>query len=104
MEIGDVQRLAWENKLAKGFNVSDVALEFGLLTAEVGEAFTAWRKRQPDLGDELADVLIFITSVAEMTGVDLNAAVQRKLATNARREYRRDDLGVLRRVTGQEAP
>jgi len=104
VEIGDVQRLAWENKLAKGFNVSDVALEFSLLTAEIGEDITAWRKRQPDLGGELADVLIFLASVAQMTGVDLNAAVEQKLATNARREYRRDDLGVLRRVTDQEAP
>lgn len=104
MDISDVQRLAWENKLAKGFNVTDVALEFGLLTAEVGEAFTAWRKQQPGLGGELADVLIYVTAVAQMTGLDLSAEVERKLATNAAREYRRDDRGVLHRVTGQGAP
>jgi hypothetical protein len=32
VDIGSVQRQAWENKLAKGFNTTDVALEFGLLT------------------------------------------------------------------------
>ncbi len=101
MDIGSVQRQAWANKLAKGFNTTDVALEFGLLTAEVGEAFTAWRKRQSDLGEELADVLIYVTCLAEMTGVDLAAEVDRKLAVNAARQYRRDDRGVLQRVTDQ---
>jgi NTP pyrophosphatase (non-canonical NTP hydrolase) len=98
VDIGEVQRQAWQNKLAKGFSTADVALEFGLLTAEVSEAFTAWRRRQPDLGAELADVLIYLTCLAEMTGMDLSAEVERKLATHAAREYRRDGSGVLRRV------
>ena len=104
MDIGDIQREAWQNKLAKGFNTADVALEFGLLTAEVSEAFTAWRRREPGLGAELADVLIYLTSLAEMTGVDLTAEVARKLARNAAREYRRDADGVLRRVSDPAAP
>jgi hypothetical protein len=33
VHIADIQREAWQNKLAKGFNTTDVALEFGLLTA-----------------------------------------------------------------------
>ena len=98
MDISDVQDLAWQNKLAKGFNTTDVAMEFGLLTAEVGEAFTAWRRREPGLGAELADVLIYVTCVAQMTGIDLAAEVERKLATNAAREYRLDERGVLRKV------
>ncbi|MGX1976344.1 hypothetical protein [Streptomyces kronopolitis] len=66
MDISYAQKLAWENKLMKNFNTRDVALEFGLLTAEVGEAFTAWRKGLPDLGEELADVFLYLTAVAEM--------------------------------------
>ena len=98
MDIGTVQRQAWDNKLAKGFNVDDVALEFGLLTAEVGEAFTAWRKRLPDFGEELADVLIYLAGLAEMTGIDLGGEVERKLAKNAARTYETRHDGVLRRV------
>jgi len=101
MDISEDQRRAWANKLAKGFNVTDVALEFGLLTAEIGEAFTAWRKQQPGYGTELADVLLFLVGLAEMTGVDLSAEVERKLAENARREYVRDERGVLQRVTSR---
>lgn len=104
MDIAAVQRQAWANKLAKGFNVTDVALEFGLLTAEVGEAFTAWRRREDGLGAELADVLIYLTCLAEMTGIELSAEVERKLAANAAREYRRDSRGVLRRVADPAGP
>lgn len=98
VEIAEVQRRAWQNKLAKGFSTADVALEFGLLTAEVSEAFTAWRRRAPDLGAELADVLIYVTCLAEMTGIDLDTEVARKLETNAARDYRRDGAGVLWRT------
>jgi NTP pyrophosphatase (non-canonical NTP hydrolase) len=98
MDIGSAQRHAWQNKQAKGFNTTDVALEFGLLTAEVGEAFTAWRKHLPDFGEELADVFIFLAGVAQMTGIDLGAEVERKLAKNADRAYQVDPSGVLHRV------
>jgi NTP pyrophosphatase (non-canonical NTP hydrolase) len=98
LDLRAVQHQAWDNKLAKGFNVSDVALEFGLLTAEVSEAFTAWRKRLPDFGEELADILIYLAGLAEMTGIDLGAEVERKLAKNAARAYGVGQDGVLRRV------
>jgi NTP pyrophosphatase (non-canonical NTP hydrolase) len=99
MQLRDIQQRAWANKVAKGFNTTDVAVEFGLLTAEVGEAFIAWRRDLPDLGEELADVLLFLTSIATMTGVDLNDAVQAKLAKNERRVYRHDERGVAIRVS-----
>lgn len=93
MEIGKVQRLAWENKLSKGFNTTDVPLEFGLLSEEVSEAFRAWRKGLPALGEELADVAIFLVSLAQMTGIDLDAEVQAKMATNTARVYAKSDNG-----------
>ncbi|MBM9507797.1 MazG nucleotide pyrophosphohydrolase domain-containing protein [Actinacidiphila acididurans] len=99
MDIASAQRLAWQNKLAKGFNTTDVALEFGLLTAEVGEAFTAWRKHLPDLGEELADVFLYLAALAEMNGLDLGEEVARKIAKNERRTYERNADGVLIRTS-----
>jgi NTP pyrophosphatase (non-canonical NTP hydrolase) len=99
VEIRDIQQRTWANKLAKGFNTTDVALEFGLLTAEVSEAFTAWRRKLPDFGEELADVFLYLAALAEMNGVDLGAEVERKLDKNERRVYERNDRGVLVRVT-----
>ncbi|RCH70485.1 hypothetical protein DT019_03070 [Streptomyces sp. SDr-06] len=95
LTLPEIQAAAWDNKLAKGFNVTDVPLEFGLLTAEVGEAFTAWRQGLPGFGAELADVQLYLVGLAEMTGIDLGEAVEAKLRANAARVYRRSPSGVL---------
>ncbi|WP_049564526.1 hypothetical protein [Streptomyces sp. SBT349] len=99
MDIRTAQTLAWDNKRAKGFNTTDIALEFGLLNAEVGEAFTAWCRRLPDLGEELADVFIYLAAIAEMNGLDLADEVTRKIGKNARRTYERDPHGTLIRTS-----
>ena len=53
----------------------------------MAEAFDAWRKGRPDVGDELADVAIYLLSLAEMLGIDLQDAVEAKPAKNAARTY-----------------
>lgn len=99
MDVRAAQKLAWENKQAKGFNTTDVPYEFGLLHGELAEAFTAWRRQQPDLGEELADVAIYLFGLAEMNGVDLQAEIEDKLQKNAVRRYERDpDNGTMQRV------
>ncbi|MFJ8158748.1 hypothetical protein [Streptomyces sp. NPDC094468] len=99
MDIAEAQKLAWNNKLAKGFNTTDIPYEYGLLMAEVGEAFTAWRKGLPDHGEELADIFLYLTAIAEMQGVNLGDEVERKIAKNARREYTTGNNGVLVRTS-----
>lgn len=101
MDIRDAQKRAWDNKVTKGFNTIDVALEFGLLTAEVGEAFTAWRKHLPDFGEELADIALYLMAIAQMNDIDLDAEIESKIEKNMRRVYERDEHGALYRV--QEA-
>jgi hypothetical protein len=95
MDIRTGQKLAWENKTAKGFNIADVPLEFCLLQGEVAEAFDAWRKGRVSLGEELADVAIYLFGLAEMTGYDLQDEVEAKIAVNASRVYHRRPDGVL---------
>jgi len=71
VDIRSAQKRAWQNKVAKGFNATDIPLEFCLLQGEIAEAFDPWRKDREDLGEELAEVAIYLLSLAEMTGVDL---------------------------------
>jgi len=85
--FAEAQKRAWANKVAKGFNTTDVPLEFCLLQGEIAEAFDAWRKMKPGLGGELADVAIYICGLAQMAGVDLGTEVAVKLAANEAREY-----------------
>lgn len=95
MQLREIQKLAWDNKVTKGFNTTDVPLEFALAHGELSEAFEAFRKEPANLGDELADTLIYVASIAEMLGIDLDAAVEAKMAKNAARTYRPNDHGVL---------
>jgi hypothetical protein len=95
VDFRSAQKLAWENKLAKGFNTTNVPLEFCLLSGEVAEAFDAWRKGRPDVAEELADSAIFLLGLAEMIGADLQEAVAAKLAKNESRKYRQLPSGVM---------
>jgi len=95
MQIRSAQKLAWENKVAKEFNTTDVPLEFCLLQGEIAEAFDAWHKGRDDVGEELADVAIYLLSLAEMTGIDLQDQIEAKMAKNATRVYQSLPNGVL---------
>lgn len=95
-----LQREAYENKVNHGFNVTDVNLEFCLLYGELAEAYQAYSKKKPDLGDELADVAIYLLGLAEILHVDLEKEILRKMEINKRRRYETVD-GVLQKV-GEE--
>jgi NTP pyrophosphatase (non-canonical NTP hydrolase) len=66
----------------------------------IAEAFDAWRKGREDLGEELADVAIYLLGLAEMTGVDLQDEIEAKMAKNAARVYQRLPNGVLAKSNG----
>ena len=100
MQIRSPQKLTWDNKVAKGFNTTDVPLEFCLLQGEIAEAFDAWHKGRENVGEELADVAIYLLSLAEMTGIDLQDQIEAKMAKNAARVYQRLANGVLAKSNG----
>lgn len=54
---------------------------FQWLTAEQSLALNEDQRRH--LGEELSDVLLYLLQIADHAGVDLEAAVERKLALNA---------------------
>ena len=92
--VKSLQKEVMANKVAKGFNTTDIPYEFMLLTEEVAEAFEAWRKKKPDLGEELADIMIYLMGLAEILGFDLDKEVAAKIAINEKRKYVRQN-GVL---------
>ena len=86
--LSDIQRRIYQNKVNKGFNVTDLNKEFCLLYGEVAEAYDAWRKEKPDFAEELADIAIYLLGIAEITKVDLGSEISKKLDINEQREYR----------------
>lgn len=83
MDIRSLQRRAWQNKVTKKFNTTDIPLEFCMLQGKAAASFEAWRKGTNRLGEELADATLYLMSVAEMTGLDLQHEVEAKVAKNA---------------------
>lgn len=98
MELKQIQKDIWQNKLNKGFNTTDVNKEFCLLYGEVAEAYDAWKKRKDDLNEELADIAIYLMGLSEMLGFDLADEIEKKVSKNEKRVYKNVD-GVNIRIS-----
>jgi len=99
IDLKKIQEEVWNNKTSKGFNTTDVNLEFCFTFDELAEAFRAYRKKLPDLGEEFADVLLYLLSLTKMLNIDLEEEVSKKLEKNKNREYKKVD-GVNVRTKG----
>ena len=82
MDLRVAQKAVYKNKIDKGFNVTDVNKEFCLLYGEVAEAYEAWRKKQDDVGEELADIAIYLLGLSEILGIDLVFEIEKKIKIN----------------------
>ena len=98
MNMKEIQKEIWQNKVNKGFNTTDVNKEFCLLYGEVAEAHEAWRKKKDDLGEELADIAIYLMVLSEMLGFDLENQIKNKVDKNEKRVYKNID-GVNVRIS-----
>lgn len=94
MDLREMQKAVYQNKVDKGFNVTDLRLEFCLLYGEVAEAFDAWNKKCGNVGEELADVAIYLMGISEILGIDLKDEIERKIQINRKRRYQTID-GVV---------
>jgi NTP pyrophosphatase (non-canonical NTP hydrolase) len=108
VDLKELQKEVIRNKIEKGFNITDVALEFCRAHEELSEAFSKYNKGQNGVGEEFADVMIFILGMCETMGFDLEKEVVRKIEINKNRKYRKekspDGKDVFIRVKTDEDP
>ena len=88
IDLKKAQSDIYKNKVDKGFNVTDINKEFCLTYGELSEAYEAWRKNKDDLGEELADVTIYLLGLSEILGINLEEEIQKKVYKNSKREYK----------------
>ena len=88
VDLKQLQKDVYQNKVNHGFNVTDLNHEFCLTYGELGEAYMAWLKHKDDLGEELADVAIYLLGLSEILGIDLEEEIQKKVYKNSKREYK----------------
>lgn len=89
MNLKETQKEIYKNKIEKGFNVTDINKEFCFLYGEVGEAYDAYRKNKDDLGEELADIAIYLLGLSEILGIDLESEIENKILKNKNRVYKK---------------
>ena len=99
LDLKELQKEVYQNIVNHGFNVTDLNIEFCLAYGELGEAYMAWVKKKDDLGEELADVAIYLMGISEILGINLEEEIQNKIKKNAQRVYKKVN-GVLLKQEG----
>lgn len=100
MELRGAQQAVDKWIQAHGVRYFDELTNMAQLTEEVGEVARIIARRYgeqsekdsdrgKDLGEELADVVFVVLCLANQTGIDLEAAFNRKLDLKARRDHDR---------------
>ncbi|KKU22027.1 MAG: Pyrophosphatase [Candidatus Nomurabacteria bacterium GW2011_GWA1_46_11] len=108
INLKELQKEVMKNKLEKGFNTTDVALEFCRAHEELSEAFRKHNLGQPGVAEEFADVAIFLLGMCEILGFDLEKELIKKIDINKKRKYRKekspDGKDVFIRIKTDEDP
>jgi NTP pyrophosphatase (non-canonical NTP hydrolase) len=79
----------YEENSPRPQNLRNLAISLSLEASEVLEHFQ-WTERQVDekeLGDELADVALYLLQMASIAGIDLEEAILQKLDRNYNRSW-----------------
>ena len=98
MTIDEMQKQIWQNKVDKHFNTTNVEQEFRYLRGEVDEAYDAWKNQKDDFGLELADVAIYLMSLAQMNGLNLGEQIENKIAINKKRVYVMENGKLVKKI------
>lgn len=98
--LKDFQEYVLQMKQERGFNTTDKFYECCLLAEECGEVISAVRKNSKggsvgsgskigQIAEELADVFIYLCSLANMHNIDLEQAFREKEEINKKRVWKR---------------
>lgn len=88
IDLQKLQKEVHKNKIEKGFNTTDIALEFCRAHEELSEAFSKYNRDEEGVGEELADVAIFLLGISEIMGFDLGSEIVSKIEKNKKRKYK----------------
>ena len=90
----------YQNKLDKGFdvrdNVENTYKQFCYMHGELSEAFQAYNQGLDSLGEELADVCLYILGFCEIKGINLEEEIVKKLEIIKKRKYVRINNSMIK--------
>ena len=103
IDLKELQKKVYANKLRNNWNVTDIAMEFCLTYEELSEAYKAYYTNKEDLGEELADVVIYLLGLSEILGIDLEKEILSKVEKNSKRTYKKVDGEIIKIEGGIES-
>ena len=90
--LGFVREREWEQfhspknlSMALAAETGELMEHFLWATPEASRAVAAEPAKRAKIADELADVVIYALEFANMTGLDVSAAIEAKMAANAKK-------------------
>lgn len=89
VDLNALQKQAYQNKIDKGHDISDINLNFLFINEEIAEAWAAYHKKLPNFHEELADIVILVLGLAEILGIDLEKEIVHKMEKNSKRVYKK---------------
>lgn len=108
IDLIKLQKEVMRNKIEKGFNTTDIAMEFCRAHEELSEAYSKFSKNEDGVDEEFADVAIFVLGMCEILGFDLEEALEKKIEKNKNRKYQKvkspEGKDVFIRVKTDEDP
>ncbi|MEK7175738.1 MAG: hypothetical protein AAB693_02980 [Patescibacteria group bacterium] len=108
LDLNKLQKEVMRNKLEKGFNTTDVALEFCRAHEELSEAFSKFSKGENGVVEEFADVAIFLLGMSEILGFNLEKELIAKINKNKKRKYKKlkspDGKDIFIRIKNDKDP
>jgi NTP pyrophosphatase (non-canonical NTP hydrolase) len=97
IDLHQLQQEIYQNKINRGFNVTDVGKEIVLMAEELGELARAYKNsnklpaRETDQRDEMidavGDLMIYCLGLCEMLGVDSQDVLRQIVENNKRRTH-----------------
>lgn len=99
VDLKELAERVYQNKLEKHFNVTDLPMEICYIHGEVSEMWDAIQHKRGSVGEEMADVMIYLLGLSRILNIDLEKELLTKIEKNQRRVYKIVD-GVNTRISG----
>jgi NTP pyrophosphatase (non-canonical NTP hydrolase) len=97
MSLSELQKEIYRNKVARGFNVTDVGKEIILMAEELGELARAYKNsdkkpareisNRDQITDAIGDLMAYCLGLCEMLGMDSEEVLKGIIENNSKRDH-----------------
>ena len=97
MNLNEMQRAIYDNKINRKFNVTDVGKEIILMTEELGELARAYKNsdkkpareisNKPEIEDAIGDLMVYCLGLSEMLGISAQEMIEKIIENNTKRTH-----------------